>query len=654
MRITAMMTAKILKLSLGAALIALSPALACTLAPALFAQNSAPKITPIVSRIPDPVDTPLSAPMTLEVDATDIARSIFSVKQTIPVEAGKPLVLLYPQWLPGKHGPRGAISELVGLTITANGKPVAWTRDPVEVYAFHVDVPAGAASVQVQFQFLSPVRGSEGRVAITPEMMNVQWEQVALYPAGHFTRAIMVRPSIILPAGWTGIAALDGPVTAGNRTDYTETSFETLVDSPMFAGRHYRKWDLGNSVTLNVWSDEARLLEAKPEHIAAHKALIGEALVLFGAKHFDRYEFLLALTDQMGGIGLEHHRSSENTLDPKTFLEWDTRGSERGLLPHEFVHSWNGKFRRSNVMWTPDYRTPMQDNLLWLYEGQTSYWDLLLAARSGIQSKEVVLADWARSAAFYSVQPGRRWRSVEDTTHDPVFAARKPKPNASLSRGEDYYNESSLIWLEADMIIREQSRGRKSLDDFARAFFGIRDGDWGTVTYDFDEIVRTLANVQPYDWARFLDTRFRKPDQPAPLAGLERGGYRLIYKEEPNIVDKERAKENGGLDLTYSLGMAIDKTGKVVSTLSGGLADLNGIVNDTKIIAADDFAYDKDRLTEVIKRAKADNKPIKLLVERDKRFRSIELNYTGGMRYPHLEAVSKGPQPLDKLLTARR
>jgi predicted metalloprotease with PDZ domain len=592
--------------------------------------------------------------MTLEVDATDISRSIFKVKQTIPVTAGKPLVLLYPQWLPGKHGPRGAISELVGLTITAAGKPVTWTRDPVEVYAFHVDVPTGVEAVTAEFQFLAPVRGSEGRINVTPDMMNVQWEQVALYPAGHFTRAIKIRPSITLPAGWTGVAALDGAIVSGNRIDYGETSFETLVDSPMFAGRHYKKWDLGNKVTLNVWADDAKFLAAKPEHISAHKALVDEAVILFGAKHFDRYEFLLALTDQMGGIGLEHHRSSENTLDPKTFLEWETRGSERGLLPHELVHSWNGKFRRSNVMWTPDYRTPMQDNLLWVYEGQTSYWDLVLAGRSGIQSKEVVLADWARSAAFYSIQPGRKWRSVEDTTHDPVFAARKPKPNASLSRGEDYYNESSLVWLEAEMIIREKSGGKKSLDNFARAFFGMNDGDWGTLTYDFDEIVRTLNGVQPYDWAEFLTTRFRKAGQPAPLAGIEKGGYRLVFKEEPNIVDKERAKENGGLDLTYSLGMTIDKTGKVTSTLSGGLADREAIVNDTKIIAVGDFAYDKDHMTDAIKLAKDGKIPVKLLIKRDKRFRTIEINYSGGMRYPHLEAVSKAVQPLDNLLASRR
>jgi predicted metalloprotease with PDZ domain len=643
------MTRQKITLALGCAAFALLAA-----GPAI-AQKSAPEITPIVTTIPDPVDVAPPGPMLLDVDASDISRAIFRVKQSIPVDPNKPVILLYPEWLPGKHGPRGAISELTGLKLRVDGKPVKWTRDPVDVFAFHVDAPKGTKRVDAEFQFLTPLRSSEGRRVVTPEMMNVQWEQVSLYPAGHFTRAIKIIPSITLPTGWTGVAALDGAKQSGNKIAYAETDYETFIDSPMFAGRHYKKWDLGNNVTLNVWADEAKHVEAaKPEHITAHKALVDEAVILFGSKHFDRYEFLLALTEEMGGIGLEHHRSSENSRPPKYFSEWEKTGSDRGLLPHELVHSWNGKFRRSNVTWTPDYRTPMQDNLLWVYEGQTSYWDQILAARSGLQSKEMVLAEMARSAAFYSIQPGRDWRSVEDTTHDPIFAARKPKPNASWSRGEDYYNEGAMVWLDADMTIRQLSGGKKSLDDFALAFFGIKDGDWGTVTYDFDELVRTLNKVQPYDWANFLDTRLRQPGQKPPLGGIEKGGYRLVFKDTPNIFDKERAADDGGFDMTYSLGMSVNKTGKVTGVIWDSLAFQNGIVNDTQIVAVNGMAYSKEKIEDAIKLAKDGKTPIRLLVERDKRYNTVDIQYAGGLRYPHLEPVSKDVQPLDRLLIARR
>jgi predicted metalloprotease with PDZ domain len=627
--------------------------LSSTLATAAVAQ-SAPQPVPIIDRVPEPEDRPLSAPMKLEVDATDVARAIFRVKQSIPVEAGKPLTLLYPQWLPGKHAPRGALAEMTGLKIRANGKLLTWTRDPVEVYAFHVDIPAGAKSVDVEFQFTSPVQGSEGRIVVTPAMMNIQWEQVSFYPAGHFTRAIQVQPSITLPKGWTGVAALDGARTSTGRIDYGVTTYETLVDSPMFAGSHYRKWDLGNRVTLNVWADEAKFLEAKPEHIAAHRALVDEAVILFGSKHFDRYEFLLGLTEELGGIGVEHHRSSENTRETDYFTEWADNGSKRGLLPHEIVHSWNGKFRRPDTMWTPNYSTPMRDNLLWVYEGQTSYWDLVLAARSGLQSKEMVLAEWAKYAGFYAEQPGRDWRSVEDTTHDPIFGARKAKPFASQARGEDYYNEGALVWLAADMTIRELSKGRKSLDDFAKAFFGVRDSDWGVLIYDFDEVVRTLNAVQPYDWATFLDTRLRQPGQPAPLTGFEKAGYRLVWKEEPNIFDKERMRETAIADLTHSLGVTVDKDGKVTSVMWNSPAFKTDIVNGTKIIAVDGVAYTKDRLIDAITTAKDGKTPVRLLVERNKRYEQIDIAYSGGLRYPHLEPVAKGETALDRLLAPRR
>jgi predicted metalloprotease with PDZ domain len=615
---------------------------------------SAPQALPIADPIPAARDIAYPGTMTLDVDATDIARGVYDVKQSVPVAGAGPLTLLYPEWLPGKHAPRGAIAELVDLKITAGGKAVKWVRDSYDVYAFHVDVPAGAKQLDLAFKFLTPLARNQGRIVMTPEMMNLQFEQVSLYPAGYYTRQIKVRPTITLPAGWSAATALDGAVTRananGNRIAYGVTDYETLIDSPIFAGKHYRKWDLGQGVTLNVVADEAKNLGVPAEAIAQHRRLVAEAVAAFGARHFDHYEFLLALTDKLGGIGLEHHRSSENTREPDFFTDYANNENDRGLLPHELVHSWNGKFRRPAGLWTPDYRTPMKDNLLWVYEGQTSFWDLVLAARAGVQSKETVLADWARLAAYYSVQPGREWRSVEDTTLDPIIAARKAKPNASLSRGEDYYNEGSLTWLAADMKIRELTGGKKSLDDFARAFFGIRDGDWGQVTYDFDDVVATLNGVAPYDWASFLDTKLRQPGQPAPLEGITAGGYRLVWKDEPNVVDKARAKDSKGVDSTYSLGITVDKDGELSSVLWGSPAHRAGLVSGVEIVAVGDTAYSGERLTAAITAAKDAKTPVTLLTKRGDTYRTVEIAYRGGLRYPHLEKAVAGTAPLDRLL----
>jgi len=625
-------------------------------APTALAQDGNSRPQPVVQplTIPLPADKPYPGTMQLKVDATDVARGIFHVRQTIPVARAGKLTLLYPEWLPGKHAPRGAIAEVAGFQASAGSKPLTWARQPTDVYAFDIDVPTGTKSIDIAFDFLSPTRTSEGRVVVTPAMMNLQWEQVSLYPAGYFTRAIPVQLEVTLPDGWTGATALDGLKISGNRYSYAPTNYEVLVDSPMFAGKYYRKWDLGQNVTLNVVADEVKYLEASPDHIARHAALVSEAVALFGVRHFDRYELLLALSDDLGGIGLEHHRSSENSRNPDYFTEWDENDSERGLLPHELTHSWNGKYRRPDKMWTPDYRTPMQDNLLWVYEGQTSFWDLVLAGRSGMQSKEMVLAEWATNAGFYSAQAGRLWRSVEDTTLDPVMAARKPKPFPSWSRGEDYYNEGSLVWLEADMLIRDATNNGKSLDNFARAFFGGREGDWGQDTYDFDDVVAALNAVHPYDWASFLRERLQNPGRAAPVAGIEHAGYRLMWRDAPNAYDRDRMAQAKNLDLTHSLGLTIDKEGIASAILWDGPAFRADIVNGTKIVAVDGTSYSKDRLETAIRGATDGKTPVRLLVERGGRYRQIEIDYHGGLRWPHLEKTGSGPDWFDRLLAAKR
>lgn len=617
----------------------------------------APATVPIAQSVPDPADTPWpGGTITLDIDATDVQRGIYRVTQGFPLAPGtRRLTLLYPEWLPGHHAPRGPLAELVDIRFRAGNTPLSWRRDPVEVYAFHIAVPDGVREVTASFIHTSPLRPTEGRITMTQEMLNLQWEKMSLYPAGHYVRRIRVKPQVTFPQGWTAAAALNGASISGNRMSWAETDYEDLVDSPIFAGRHFRKWDLGSNVTLSAVADEPEQLAAPDFGIARARALVDESLALFGRPPFDRYEFLIALTSRMGGIGLEHLRSTEIQFEPDNFKDWNSYDWDRNTLAHELVHSWNGKFRRPAELWTPDYRQPMQGNLLWLYEGQTQFWGHVLSARSGVQSKDIVLGMFASQAGKYSEQPGRKWRSVEDTTQDPIFSARKPKPFASLARDEDYYNEGALVWLEADQIIRAGTGGARGLDDFARAFFSHPGGGQRTITYQFADVVSALNAVHRHDWAEFLHSRFEEPDRAAPLAGLERGGYRLVWRAEPNSYDKGRMENDGRLDLTHSIGIVIDSEGEVMATQWDGPAFNAGLVNGAKVVAVNGNSYDQERLKRAITDAVQTKRPIELLVKRGDRYLTVPVNWTGGLRWPWLERIRPGSAvPLDRLLEPRR
>ncbi|HWK41265.1 MAG TPA: peptidase M61 [Croceibacterium sp.] len=623
---------------------------------AVFAQpavRSAPTAVAAERTINPARDVPYPGTIGLDIDATDIDRAIFRVKQTIPVPSGQQeLVLQLPEWLPGKHAARGAMNLIAGVTFEVDGQAATWTRDPIETYAFRIPLPDGAREVTARFVYTSPLRTTEGRIVVTQEMMNLQWEAMSLYPAGYYVRQIPFRPTVTFPQGWEAYTALDGMERNGDTVTWATVDYETLVDSPIFAGKYARRWDLGHDVYLSTVADKPGQLELKPEHLATFEKLVDESLALFGARHFDHYDILLALTDRMGGIGLEHHRSSENDYAPDTFIKWDELAWNRNVVSHEIAHSWNGKYRRPEALWTPDYRQPMQDNLLWMYEGQDQFWGWVLAARSGLQPKDIVLGAIANSAGAYSVQPGRAWRSVEDTTHDPIINARRPVPYSTYSRSEDYYSEGMLVWLEADQIIREGTRGRKGLDDFASAFFGMNDGDWGVLTYDFDEIVETLNGIHPYDWATFLHERFQTPGQPAPITGVEKAGYRLTWKEEPNPYEKGRTS-SGAIGLQYSLGVSLTRDGTVSSVLWDSPAFNAGVVNGAQIVAVNGEAYSADTIKQAITAAKGGSAPIDLLIKRGQRYFSVPVAYHDGLRWPWLEPAGSGKQPLDRLLDPR-
>ena len=636
--------------------LALSFALSFLLAAPAAAQNSAPQPFSIVSATPVARDVDYPGTMRLHVDVTDIDQHIFRVRQTIPVATAGRTTLLFPQWLPGKHAPRGEIDKLAGLVIRAGGEELAWTRDPVDMYAFQVDVPAGTAALDVSFQFVSATQPDQGRVVVTREMLNLQFEMVSLYPAGYYTRRIPVSASVTYPAGWQAATALrpvTGAATAGNTVNYETVSYETLQDSPVFAGKYFRKDDLGLGVTLNTVADDPKELVIPADVLQKHRNLVTQTVKTFGARHYDHYDFLLAITNRMGGIGLEHHRSSENQNDPGYFTDWNASLPDHNLLPHELVHSWNGKYRRGADLFTPDFRTPMRDSFLWVYEGQTQFWGHVLEARSGMSSKSDILDKMANIAAGLDNRAGQTWRSLDDTTNDPIISARRPKGWTSWQRSEDYYNEGMLIWLEADAIIRQGTGNRRGIDDFARAFFGMRDGDWGVLPYTFDDVVRTLNGVHAHDWAGFLRQRLTEKSPGAPLGGFTRSGYRLEYSDEPNNASKIAAKRSTGTDLSYSLGLSADKDGKITNVQWGSPAFGAKLTIGQTIVAVDGKTYSGEAIKTAVTAAKGGSNAIRLTVKRDDTVREVPIHYHAGLRYPRLVKVSQGEGPLDLLLKPR-
>jgi predicted metalloprotease with PDZ domain len=616
--------------------------------------NTLPQATPKVDTIPPARDIPYPGTIQLTVDASDVTRGIFNVHEHIPVPAAGDFVLLYPKWLPGHHSPSGQINKIAGFKATAGDRALPWVRDTLDVYAFHVTVPQGVKAIDVDFQYLSPTAGNQGRIVMTPDMSSIEWIANSVYPAGYYTRDIPVQASVLVPAGWHVATALRPSGQTSTRIDYPLTNYQILTDSPLIAGAHYRAFQLSPDVTLDVIADNEAELAAKPDQIAAHQRLVQQAVKAFGAQHYDHYNFLLTISDYLGGQGLEHHRSSEDGTERGYFTDWDNQLNARNLLPHEFSHSWDGKYRRAADLWTPDFRTPMQDTMLWVYEGQTQFWGYVLGARSGMLSKQDTLDAIASTAAAYSEgTPGRKWRALEDTTNDPIIAQRSPQAWRSWQRSEDYYSEGELIWIDVDRIIRQQSGGKRSIDDFAKAFFGVRDRDWGELTYNFDDIVATLNQVQPYDWRGYLTRRVFEIAPQAPLEGITQGGYRLIYTAEPTKWIKSIEKQRKYNEFTYSGGFAVGNDGKISSVLWGSPAFNAGLTIGAEIVAVNGRKFDGDAIKQAIKAAAGNGPAPELLIHDGEIYRTVKLDWHGGLRYPRLEKVGSAPGTLDALLAPR-
>jgi predicted metalloprotease with PDZ domain len=613
--------------------------------------SAAPQPVPEPPALPEPRDAPYPGVVSLFVDATDVMRGIYRVREVIPVERAGSTVLLYPKWLPGFHAPQAPIELFAGLVIRAGSDTLTWKRHPTTINAFHVDVPDSVREIEAEFQFLSPTDPSQGRVVATPDMLSLQWNSVLLYPAGHYARQITVRPSLTLPEGWKMACALEPEGEDGATRRFPATALDLLVDSPVFAGRHFRSVPLDEAgmVTLNIVADQPHLLDATPEQIEPHRELVTQCDRLFGVRHFDRFEILLALSDEMTGIGVEHHRSCEAASIPDYFTAWDETFVRRDTIPHEYVHSWNGKHRRGADSWTPCFETPIRNSLMWVYEGQTQYWCQVLCARAGLWTPEQALEAIAQTAARYDVRPGSKWRPTIDTTRDPIIAARAPLPWASWQRSEDYYSEGGLIWLDADTRLREMTGGERSLDDFARSFFGGADGSWATRTYDFADVIRALDKIAPFDWDGFFHGHLTETHERTPLGGIERGGYRLVYRDQPSSFEMSSRTVFGRIDLTHSLGMTTDTGGRLTDVLWDGPAFAAGLTVGAEILAVNGERFNPDVLSRAIADA-VTGEPVELTLAKGRHVRSVRVPYYGGLCFPYLERVGSGPDHLREIL----
>jgi predicted metalloprotease with PDZ domain len=642
---------------------------AFTTLPAQTVKNPSPP-QPVLMPPPiaAPVDQPYAGPLQLEVDLTNVTDRVAHVREQIPVQRNaRELVLLYPQWIPGAHSPGGPISRIAGIVVAVDGTRVQWIRDQINVYAFHIPLGAAARTVELKFDYLSPIKPAEGRIEWSDAIVDLAWNEVVMYPAGFFSRDIPFDVTLRLPQGWKYATALETASEEGSTVKFKRTTLNTLVDSPLYAGIHFKRVDLSPAPTdivrLNVFADDEKDLDISADALEKHKNLAVEADKLYQSHHYDHYDFLLLLSSVVGGVGLEHHQSSENGSRPNYFTEWDRGNLRSDLLPHEYTHSWNGKFRRPADLWTPNFNVPMRDDLLWVYEGMTQYWGSVLSARSGIRTVEQARYVFARVAAGFEISPGRDWRPLVDTTNQPTVSQRRPVSWVSWTLPENYYTEGELIWLDADTKIRELTNDRKSLDDFAAEFFSPYNGSFVTDTYDLQDIVKILNSIAPYDWMKFFQDRVYTLHPAVPTDGITNGGYKLAYTDKiPSWVTRTETSV-GGVDFSTSLGFSVGGPRRGTAEPPAGPESTElgnvwwnspafnaGVTPDMHIVSVNGKAYTPQVLRDAITDAEHTRRPIELQFRRGEEFKSFSIPYYGGLRIPTLERVDGTPDRLDEIL----
>jgi predicted metalloprotease with PDZ domain len=589
----------------------------------------------------------------LTVDATDAPRKILHARMTIPAAAGA-LTLVYPKWIPGEHGPTGPIVDTAGIVISAAGQQLQWTRDDVEMYALHVNVPTGATSVDIAMDFLATAaaEGFSAGASSSEKLVVVSWNEVLLYPSGKAATDISVTPSLKLPANWKFGTALETASQEAGTVNFKPVPLETLVDSPVLAGEYFREIPVSSPPErphfIDLAADSAAALQMTDETIGYYKRLVNETGALFGARHYNSYHFLVTLSDYVAHFGLEHHQSSDDRIPERTYIDENERKVHSDLLPHEFTHSWNGKYRRPAGLATPSYQEPMKGELLWVYEGLTQYWGEILAVRCGLITPELFREQAAVEAAYLDRRQGRTWRDLQDTATAAQLLYGASHAYEDWRRSVDYYDEGFLLWLEADSIIRRQTRGAKSLNDFSRLFHGGQSGPPVVRPYTFEDIVNTLNQVAPYDWGTFWLQRLQSTAPHGPLGGIENGGYRLVYNSTPSQWIQLTDPANKVIDERFSLGLFLKDNGTVQDVILNSPAAKAGFVPGMLVIAVNGRKFSGDILKQAIAASKS--APLDFIVENAEYYKVLHLDYHDGPKFPHLERVPGKPALLDDIV----
>lgn len=620
--------------------------------PAAAQVGMGPIALPAAPALPPPVDAPFRGRIELAVRATDTAHQVFAVHEAIPVQKPGDMVLLYPEWETGSHAPTASVIDLAGLIAHVDGKRVEWHRDPVDMHAFHLDVPAAASTVTLDFQFLSPARNKW----LLPDMVVVPWQRMLLYPAGWYARDMPVAATLTLAQGLHAFTSLAFDRGNDGVLRFEPVTLERLVDAPVYAGRHWRQLplatDAGTPIALDLVADAPDDLVVAPAEMKRMKTLVAQTLHVFGAGPFRHYDAIVSLSDQLPSAGgIEHLEEGENNLPADYFRDTGKQLGNRDLIAHELVHAWNGRWRQPADLWSPTFNQPVEGSLLWVYEGQTEFWGRVLAARSGLRNRQQTLDKLALDADFVAHRSGRAWKTLQDSTSDATYMAGRSAAWRDWQRREDYYPEGVLLWLDVDARLRQLSAGQRGLDDFATRFFKTDASHGSSKTYTFDDVCDTLDAVAADDWPAFLRRHLDTHATADALAGLARAGWKLAYRDAPSETFLQDETDAGASNLDDSMGLQIDEDGRIASVRWNGPAFRAGLSPGVHVTQVDGKPYSTAALLAAVRVSAT--QPLTVEFDSGHGRKTVPIRYAGGLRYPYLERIAGTPDRLSALLRAR-